>query len=82
MSLTLQQNQSTLTGTCTINNVPYAVQNGVVNMSSVVHFSITDNTSGTNFVVNFAGTQQSNGSLSGNYTASDGGNGTWAVAKQ
>ncbi|HLX40574.1 MAG TPA: protein kinase [Ktedonobacteraceae bacterium] len=83
MALALQQNQGTLTGTCSIDSFPFPIQNGSVTLSGQVSFSITIPASGSTSAsqFNFNGTRQSNGSLTGTYTASQGGEGPWSVTK-
>ncbi len=84
MALSLQQNQQTLTGTCSLVSLPFPIQNGSVTQSGQVSFSITIPASGSSSAsqFNFVGTRQSDGSLSGTYTASAGGEGPWVVTKQ
>ncbi len=83
MALSLQQNQGTLTGTCSLNSVPFPIQNGLVTLSGQVSFSITIPASGSSSAsqANFNGSVQSDGSLKGVYTASGGGGGPWSVTK-
>ena len=83
MALSLQQAQQSLTGTCTLATLPFAIENGNVTLNGQVSFSITvpatSTSSATQF--QFVGTQQTDGSLSGTYTASAGGTGPWVVTK-
>ncbi|MHB8600205.1 MAG: hypothetical protein ACYDER_25765 [Ktedonobacteraceae bacterium] len=83
MALALQQNQQSLTGTCSLASLPFPIQNGSVTQSGQVTFSITVPASGSSSATqfNFVGTQQSAGGLSGTYTASGGGEGPWVVTK-
>jgi serine/threonine protein kinase len=83
MNLALQQNQQNLTGTCTLDTVPFPIQNGVVTLSGNVSFSITIPASGSSSAttLNFVGSQQSNGNLSGTWTSTTGGQGPWNAAK-
>ncbi len=83
MNLALQQNQQSLTGTCTLDTVPFPIQNGAVTLSGNVSFSITIPASGSSSAttLNFVGSQQSNGNLSGTWTSTTGGQGPWNAAK-
>lgn len=82
LALNLQQNQSVLTGTCSIDNSPFTIQNGQVSTSGGVQFTVTIPSSSGNVVVNFVGSVQSNGGLAGTFTSSTGGQGTWTTTKQ
>ncbi|MEO8970272.1 MAG: protein kinase [Ktedonobacteraceae bacterium] len=83
LGLALQQNQGTLTGTCSIASTPLPIQNGSVTLSGQVSFSVTiAGTGGSSATqVNFVGSQQSNGSLSGTWTSSTNGQGPWSATK-
>ncbi|HLJ32472.1 MAG TPA: protein kinase [Ktedonobacteraceae bacterium] len=83
MALNLQQNQQTLTGTCSIDTAPFTIQNGLVTLTGHVSFSVTIPGSGGSSAtqVNFVGSQQSDGSLSGTWTSSTGGQGPWTATK-
>ncbi len=83
LTLALQQNQQSLTGTCSLDASPFPIQNGTVTLSGHVSFSISIPGSGGSSAtqVNFVGAQQSNGSLSGTWTSTTGGQGPWSATK-
>lgn len=83
LDLALQQNQGTLTGTCSIESSPFPIQNGRVTLDGKVSFSVTIPGSGGSSAtqVNFVGSQQSDGSLSGTWTSSTNGQGPWSATK-
>lgn len=83
LGLALQQNQGTLTGTCSIASSPFPIQNGSVTLSGQLSFSVTIPGSGGSSAtqVNFVGAQQSDGSLSGTWTSSTNGQGPWSATK-
>ncbi len=83
LALALQQNQQSLTGTCSVDAAPFPIHNGSVTQSGQVAFSITipATSSSSETQVDFVGSQQADGSLSGTFTSSTGGQGTWAATK-
>ncbi len=83
LALALQQNQGTLSGTCSIDNLPLQIQNGSITQSGHMTFSVTipGSNGSSSTQVNFTGSQQSDGSLSGTWTSSTGGAGPWTATK-
>jgi flagellar basal body-associated protein FliL len=83
MALALQQNQQSITGTCSLDTSPFAIQNGTITLSGQLTFSITIPASGSSSAttLNFTGSQQSNGGLSGTWTSTTGGQGPWTTTK-
>ena len=83
MALALQQNQQSITGTCSLDTAPFAIQNGNITLSGQLTFSITIPASGSSSAttLNFTGSQQSNGGLSGTWTSTTGGQGPWTTTK-
>ena len=82
MSLDItQQNQQDFGGTCTLGNTVFTIQNGTVDTSGNIQFSINavDRTNNTPVTVTFTGNAQSGGGWQGTFSATDNEQGTWFV---
>ena len=63
-----RQNQQDFGGTCTLGSGDYSIQNGTVDTSGTIRFSIdVTDSAGNQFTVKFTGTAQSDGGWSGSF---------------
>jgi hypothetical protein len=76
-----RQNQQDFGGTCTLGSNSFPIQNGTVDTSGNIQFSInaTDAANGNHVIVTFTGTAQSGGGWQGSSSDTDNNQGTWSV---
>ena len=77
-----QQNQQNFGGTCSLGSSNFSIQNGTVDTSGDIQFSIAavDNANGNPVTVSFTGTAQSGGGWQGSSSDTDGNQGTWSMS--